>query len=146
MKRRHLFEFEDQRWFPDILRVCITRYIMFIHRLFGTSEKIETHLCKLMSETGQKKIVDLCSGAGGPMIEVYKNLKKRKEFGDLELMMSDLYPNKAQAHKVNGLGDKRLTYSLESVDATSPNAQYDGIRTMVASFHHMPVAAAKKIL
>jgi len=39
------------------------------------------------------------------------------------------------------------TYCLDRVDATKALPAYDGsIRTMVCSFHHMPVGLAKAIL
>ncbi|MFW7380197.1 MAG: hypothetical protein ACOH5I_15395 [Oligoflexus sp.] len=146
MNRQQLFEFEDLPWFPDFLRVCMTRYINFIHKLFATANKMEASLSELLKETDQKKILDLCSGSGGPMLDLYSKLKKIDGFDDLELKLSDLYPNKAEAKKISKLGDQRLTYLLEPVDATTPNEKHEGVRTMISSFHHMPVSVAKSIL
>lgn len=146
MKRRQFFEFEDQTWFPDFLRVCMTRYIAFIHRLFCTASKIEGPLGRLLEETGRARILDLCSGSGGPMLEVYQTLKGKKNFKALELTMSDLYPNEAYANEINNLGDKQVSYSLDPIDASDLIDSTDEIRTMISSFHHMPIEVAKRIL
>lgn len=43
MKRIHLFEFEDQAWFPNWIRVLMTRYIMAFHRLIGTADHFNSN-------------------------------------------------------------------------------------------------------
>ncbi|MCB0477216.1 MAG: hypothetical protein KDC84_03580 [Crocinitomicaceae bacterium] len=145
MKRIHLFEFEDLPWFPDFVRVCMTRYLLLVHKLFGSRPVIAELLAKTLKETGKNKIIDLCSGAGGPMIEAYEDLKNGN-FKDLEVSLSDLYPNQSAAEEINSNGDANLSYITQPVDATHPQKELDGLRTMVCSFHHMTEQNAKAIL
>ena len=95
MKRIHLFEFEDQAWFPDWIRVLMTRYIMTFHRMLGTADLLLPLVKRGLQYIDTNVILDLCSGSGGPMIEVAQKLRKFSESSDLKLILSDLYPNQS---------------------------------------------------
>lgn len=146
MKRVQLFEFEDQSWFPDWMRVSLTRLILVLHKMVGFSDMLSTILDNKIRRLDSNTIVDLGSGAGGPMIDVFKTLKSKYGYEQLQLTLTDLYPSKATISRINSLNEKGLTYHNESVDATKMNSAPKGIKTMINSFHHMPVDAAKNIL
>lgn len=146
MKRIQLFEFEDLPWFPNLLRKCMTRLIVVMHRLLGTREHLLALLKDVLTKSGQSSIVDLCSGSGGPMLYAFEELRREKGFEQLKLTMSDLYPNEAFAHQVNSRSDEKLSYLTTPLDATQVGNQFAGLRTMVSSFHHMPPELARKIL
>jgi len=146
MKRIQLFEFEDQAWFPDILRVCMTRYILTFHKLLGSAEKLADLLAKGLKKTNKNQVIDMCTGAGGPMEDVKKILAEKHGFTDLKMTLTDLYPNQKAAAVINNNGDPNLSYRTESVDATNVDHDFEGMRTMVCSMHHMPPQMAKKIL
>lgn len=145
MKRIHLFEFEDFHWFPNFLRICMTNYIITIHKLLGSAEDLAQLLTQLLPKSKHKAIVDLCSGAGGPMPEV-KEILQKDGFPDLSLTMTDLYPNTTAAASINAQNDPTLQYLTQPIDATKVAAHQQGIRTMVCSMHHMPPKIAKSIL
>ena len=67
LKRIHLFELEDQPWFPRIIRDLTTDYLHFMQ----TALKLEGALLPLVEralrESGTNRIVDLCSGGSGPV-------------------------------------------------------------------------------
>lgn len=140
-----LFEFEDQTWFPSWIRILMTRYIISFHRLFKTSDLLIGLIQKGLFYSTQPIIVDLCSGSGGPMLDVYENLKTNPEFSNLQLYLSDLYPDTKATKAINSSSDTNLHYIEESTDATSPNLP-KGLRTMISSLHHMPPNIAKQIL
>ena len=145
MKRIHVFEFEDFRWFPSFLRDCMTRYIIAIHKILNSQEDLDTLIKKIIDKTGTKKILDLCSGSGGPLIEVVKQLRQEEAYSDVELTLSDLYPNKKVAHELNQ-GNSGIKYHQDSVDASHPTEELKAIRTMICSMHHMKPEVAKAIL
>jgi len=146
MKRIQLFEFEDFSWFPDGLRECMTRFIMAMHRLLGTKEELAVLISRALLHSKEKKIIDLCSGSGGPMLEVRKILEDKYDYKNLELTLSDLYPHPTMAALINNLGDPNLSYLNTPVDAANiPNDQ-QGVRTMICSMHHMSPDVARKIL
>ncbi len=146
MKRIHLFEFEDQSWFPNWLRMLMTRYIVAIHKLLGSAEELADLLAKTLPYSESPKIIDMCSGGGGPMPEVVQILKEKHGVTDLSLNLSDLYPNTDVAAEINSQGDSDITYLTEPIDATNLPEKHKGIRTMICSMHHMKPDLAKSIL
>lgn len=142
MKRIHLFEFEDFPWFPHFLRVCLTNYIVTFHRLLDSASNISELLRDMMNRSKVDQIVDLCSGAGGPMLWVYERLNR--EFPTLKLTLTDLYPNSQAAEAIGQEGP--VVYLPESVNATNVSSQLKGIRTMICSMHHMKSAVLQDIL
>ncbi|MCB9189808.1 MAG: hypothetical protein H6598_07890 [Flavobacteriales bacterium] len=143
MKRSNLFEFEDFQWFPNIWRKPMTRLLLVVHRMFKTEPVITNLINDVLNQTGQKKIIDLCSGSGGPMELVYNNLKE--EHAELEMVMTDLYPNQEAAKAIN---DKKngISFRTTSVNALEVPSDLAGVRTMICSFHHMPPKVARGIL
>lgn len=146
MKRIQLFEFEDLPWFPNLIRKCMTRLIVVMHRLLGTRERLTDLLRDVLKKTGEHRIVDLCSGSGGPMLYAFEKLRQEAGFEKLQLTLTDLYPNETLAQEINAKGDAQLSYLSKPVDATAVGAEQKGLRTMVSSFHHMPPHLAKGIL
>jgi len=143
MKRLHLFEFEDFPWFPPLLRTYLTRYLLTVHRLLDSSALIAGLLRKLLAKTESRRILDLCSGSGGPMIDAVAELSG--EFPNLKLTLSDLYPDLSTASKINTKDDSTHYYQ-QPVDATRVPGELAGIRTLICSFHHLDPTAAKKVL
>jgi len=146
MKRIHLFEFEDFHWFPHFLRTCMTRFIVTMHKMLGSSHDLADLVAKGLKHTDQKQIIDLCSGGTGPMLEVIDILKEKHQLDDVKLTFTDLYPNLDAAKMVNEQGNPNIEYLTDSVDATQLNVDQKGLRTMVCSMHHMRPEIAKAIL
>ena len=142
----HLFEFEDFPWFPNFLRIAMTRYIVAIHKMLGSGPELVSLLKRALKQSGQKEIVDLCAGGGGPMQEVLGTLREEEEFKDVKLTFTDLYPNVDVAAEIKALNDPNITYETESVDATKVGTERKGLRTMICSLHHMRPNLARKIL
>ncbi len=101
MKRIHLFEIEDFNWFPGWLRACLTRLIVIMHRALGTSEALVELVARALKESNTSNIIDLCSGSGGPMIDVVRTLRERPGFEGIKLTLTDLYPSKEAAELIN---------------------------------------------
>lgn len=146
MKRFHLFEFEDQPWFPDWIRVLMTRYIVALHRLFGTAEEVADLIARALQRTGSRQINDLCSGHGGPYRDVLAALRARHGLADVRVTLSDLFPNPGVVASFNEQGDSGIHYREEPVDARAPADLGDGVRSMVCSLHHMRPDAVRAIL
>jgi len=145
MKRIHLFEFEDFSWFPNWLRISLTRLIIVVHKILGTEKELEKLLKPLLLNSELHQIVDLCSGSGGPMPAVVESLYyDNEDLRDIKLILTDLYPSLNLAKKYHT--DKQTSFYTKSVDATKVSSSLKGIKTMICSFHHMTVDNAKKIL
>ena len=139
MRRLHLFEFGDQRWFPRILRDAETAYLTAAYRFWPAlarrwAEKIST----VLHRSEPVEILDLCSGSGGAMPQVIEDLLK---WGyDVRASLTDLYPNPK-----SGSGP-RIEWLLEPVDAMQVPPKLAGVRTMFSAFHHFRPDAARAIL
>jgi hypothetical protein len=146
MKRIHLFEFEDLPWFPNWIRELMTRYIQTFHKILNSSDHLIPLVEKGLSKSSSSRIVDLCSGSGGPMIEVYKNLKNKRDYAQLRLTLTDLYPNQKVIKEIKLGGNKDIQYLEKSVNATQVNPELTGLRTIVSGLHHLKPDLAKKVL
>ncbi len=146
MKRIHLFEFEDLSWFPNRIRICMTRLLVVMHKLLGTEEVLKELMIKTLKQVPRKNILDLCSGSAGPMPEVIKQIRAMEGFEDITLTLSDLYPNKELARIINEKNDPSLKYLPTSVDATKFHSEEDHCKTMICSLHHFKPEDASAVL
>ncbi len=146
MKRIQLFEFEDQPWLPNWLRKCMTRLINVMHKLLGTKHDVAALAVKAMNHVHKPTIVDLCSGSGGPMLQVSKTIQDRYKIDHLSLTLTDLYPDLQVAESVNNTANNNINYQTKPVDVTRLDSQLKGVRTIIGSFHHFNPEAARQIL
>jgi hypothetical protein len=146
MKRVQLFEFEDQKWFPDKMRISLTKLIIVLHKMMGLGELLAERVKYALEKSGESQIVDLGSGAGGAMPDVFLILKEDDTQDKTKMLLTDLYPNKATVHSINSKKNPNISYHEGSVDATNLKNVPEGLKTMVNSFHHMNEPAAKQIL
>jgi len=72
--RLHLFELEDQSWLPGIVRDLATDYLCFIQATFRLHRPVVSVLADALRTTGYRQILDLCSGGGGPILQVHQAL------------------------------------------------------------------------
>ena len=133
--RRQLFEFEDQPWFPRKLRQAMQSYLATAYRLTPFPKLWAGCLAPLMSYDQVNEIVDLASGAAGPIPLVADALRGLGL--TIRVTLTDLFPNPSAT---------LLRYWPEPVDARQVPTVLSGIRTMFASFHHFNPDDAHRIL
>ncbi len=144
MARLHLFELEDQAWFPAVLRNAGTAYLRKVSELAGQSVWMTPTLAALLRQTGVDRIVDLCSGGAGPIPQILEGL--RAEGIEATALLTDLHPNRETLQRVVEDSGGRAEFRLESTDATRVPAELRGVRTLFNGFHHFRPASARKIL
>jgi hypothetical protein len=78
MARIHAFEFEDQTWFPAVIREYMTD---FLSHMGGWSkipyQPFADRLALALERTGDARLVDLCSGGGGPAVVIARELQRQ---------------------------------------------------------------------
>lgn len=146
VKRIQLIEFEDLRWFPGWLRSCMTRLIILLQEMMGTSKVLAQLIADVLKEKKDRQIVDLGSGSGGVMPEVLRILHKDYNLTDVRLIMTDLFPDKQVIRKFGDPREEMISYYPVPVDATNISTAPAGLKTMVNSFHHMSPKKARRIL
>lgn len=147
MKRLELFEFEDLDWLPDYIRSGVTNLIKVLHSLVGTTDILVDLIINCQKKIKFNQIIDLGSGSGGPMIDVVDKINKSIEVDrPIKLLLSDKYPNPQIVRSINDLKVPNVEYLKNAVDALDIRKTPRGLKTMIASFHHMSPNKAKQIL
>lgn len=145
MKRLHLIEIEDQNWCPSIIRDGITDFLQFIVYVFHLYRPVAERLSKTFEKLKTVKIIDLCSGGGGPWLRMMPDFPKKQQ-QTLHLHLTDLYPNIAAFDLLATNKDTLAVYHPESVSALDVPDELNGFRTLFSSFHHFKPDQAKKII
>jgi hypothetical protein len=145
MKRFHLFEFEDQPWFPAVVREAMTDFLAFM----GAPEKpylgFTARLTEALDRTGDDTLLDLCSGGGGPALPIIRVLSRRRS-GATRVVLTDLYPNRPRFELARREGRGLVDFVNEPVDATRVPEALPGFRLISNAFHHLPPALARDCL
>lgn len=144
MKRVHLLEIMDQSWCPGIIRDGATDYLEHIVALTDGYASIRPLLIESLVRTGTTRVLDLCSGGGGPWVGLEGPLAERVP--DVEILLTDLYGNANVKGRTAKSPASRLRAHPEPVDALKIPAGLNGFRTFFASFHHFRLEQARSIL
>jgi len=124
MGRLQLFEIHDQTWCPRSLRDALTDFLEFTINLGRSYDAVTPLLRDAIARAGATRVVDLCSGAGGP----WRTLRQAIS---VPIVLTDKFPNRP---------------TTEPVDATAVPPHLLGFRTLFTSFHHFRPALARAIL
>jgi hypothetical protein len=148
MRRFHLFEWEDQPWLPTVFRDFITdhlRYTQHEPMRAPISRAIAERLAALTAATKTRRLVDLCAGAGGPLIAISRILTDELHC-PVEVVLTDLYPNVAAFTRIEAESGGRIAARREPISATDVPAELTGVRTMFTALHHFAPEQARLVL
>jgi hypothetical protein len=155
MRRVQFIELHEQAWFPAWLRDDVTDALQFGFNLLRAYEPIVPLLQNVINSTGNGtngrqsiSIVDMCSGGGGPWLDLSRQLRCRGD-GDsagLQIWLTDKFPNLEAFQNISASSDHHIRYYPESVDAMNVPRALKGLRTMFTSFHHFSPDDARAIL
>lgn len=148
MRRLHLFEWEDQPWLPNVFRDFITdhlRYTQHEPMREPISRAIAKRLADLTAAAKTRRVIDLCAGAGGPLLAISKIMAD--ELGTpVEVVLTDLYPNVAAFKRLEAESRGRIGARYEPISATDVPAELSGIRTLFTALHHFAPEQARRVL
>jgi hypothetical protein len=145
MRRFDLSEIHDHPICPAFIRDLVTDALQALWK-FGNSYRTilpRLHWCLVASHSTQ--ILDLCSGGGGPWLDLAGRLEQDHSF-PVQIYLSDKYPNHRAFEKAGHQRDANLSGITYSVDAQHVPSELPGFRTMFSSFHHFGPNEARKIL
>ena len=143
MRRVQFFEIHDQPWFPSFLRDQVTDDLQVLLNIGKPYADIVPQLREGIERAGTDRVLDLCSGAGGPWPWIAVDLERSGLRVHVEL--SDKYPNACARGRLQS-NYAHLHYRDESVDARRVPRGLRGFRTLFTSFHHFPPEQAHEIL
>jgi hypothetical protein len=139
-----LFEIEDQKWLPDVLRNQMTDALQFLILDMKIYDPILPEFQWVMQQSETREVVDLCSGGTGPWDYLIGEILNPEELVE-RITLTDLYPNK---EALKAMTDKNplFDYRAESINALNIDAGLKGVRTLFSSFHHFDRIKATSIL
>lgn len=135
-------ELEDYSWFPVVLRDPMTGYLRVASEVMRMSSVAEPLVREAMAIAGTRRIVDLCSGGGGPVLSLARRLRARTP-SDVSVVLTDKFPNLGAFARAEEELPGIVSYRQESTDATAVPAELEGVRTIFNALHHLPPAAAR---
>lgn len=146
MRHIHLFELEDQRWFPATLRAAITDFLGFTGtRMPDTYRDFAARLQVAMARCGEHRLLDLCAGSGAPSRAIARLMSEEHGY-EVDLVLTDLYPSVgAWTHERESSRDD-FAFVSEPVDATRVAPETAGFRLLCNGFHHFRPGQAREIL
>jgi hypothetical protein len=145
MRRMQLIEMHDQPWFPGFLRDQVTEALQLILQLGGCYQPIVGRLRRALENSGAHQILDLCSGAGGPWLWLYKDFD-HQDSSTLPVCLTDKYPNAQAFTRAQIASRNKIRFHASPVDVTEVPHELGGFRTLFTSFHHFPPRQTQFIL
>jgi hypothetical protein len=145
VRRFHLLELEDQSWFPAVIRDLATDYLQFIQTSVRLDRAMAPLVRGVMDATGERRIIDLCSGGSGPLLSLVTDLAEAG-LDDVKATMTDLFPNVPAFAEIAAASRGRIDFERESVDARRVPPRLAGLRTIFNGFHHFRPADARAVL
>lgn len=145
MGRFHFIEIHEQRWCPRAIREGVTGFLQFSVERTRHYAAAVPRIRQALNRLGISRIVDLCSGAGGPWL----NLCRELDEGDgepVQVWLTDKCPDTAAYRRMGERSGGRIRFVEDSVDAANMPAGLDGFRTLFTSFHHFQPGEAVAIL
>jgi len=145
MARLHLFEWEDQSWCPALFRNFITEHLQFLAQLVGFFKPVTAKLAEAMSRLNETRVVDMCSGGGGPWPSLIKEFERQESFTP-QVTLTDLYPNEQAFDQIEKDSHHQIKGRRSSVSAFDAPDDLQGFRTIFTGFHHFKPEHARLII
>ncbi|HXF61211.1 MAG TPA: hypothetical protein VNK95_06320 [Caldilineaceae bacterium] len=147
MPRLHLLEIHEQPWCPQPVRDGATDCLNLLANLAQQYAFVAPKLRQALAAAGRngapiRRIVDLCSGGGGPWLTLHRRFAPPVD----EIVLTDLYPNRPAMAYAARRSQGRLRGHPTPVDATQPPSTLTGFRTLFTALHHFTPPAARAIL
>ncbi|NPC70358.1 hypothetical protein HPP05_11430 [Corallococcus exiguus] len=138
LPRLHLFEFLDQSWLPAPLRRGEVDYLHVVLDKTRPYDSVAPQLADLLRMSGTNRIIDLCSGTGGPWRTLLPAL--RRVHGEAEVVLTDLHPTPVPELP------EGAQYRDTPVDVMHIPEELTGLRTLFEGLHHFRPKQAKALL
>lgn len=145
MARLHLFELHDLSVFPTVWRDLLTDYLSFYAATFKPYAAVAPILADALQNAGTGRIVDLCSGAGQPVLSLVPSLRERG-VTELEIVLTDKYPNVSAWAGLGRDPSAVISFETQPVDAADVPDRLTGFRTLFTSFHHFSPREARTVV
>ena len=145
--RLHLFEFEDQPWFPAVLRAGQMDYLRFMISHLSIYRPVAPLLAQALRHTNQHQLLELGAGAGGGTETVLADLRQQPDAPPgLRVLLTDLYPQPSAWDDLTQRTQGAIRGYATPVDALAVPPTLPGFRVVFSAFHHFAPPQAEAIL
>lgn len=135
MRRIDILELHERPWFPQFLRDLFTDGLQFILNAGRLYQPIAEPLADAIRAADATRVVDLCSGGGGPWL--WLNSRVREDLPrPVEIVLTDKYPNLAAFEYARRQSLGAICFATEPVEAGRIPLKFSGFRTLFGSLHH----------
>lgn len=144
-RRIHLFEWEDLSWFPDIIRsggLDFLRYFLIHSGLYKPTIPL---LHKALTDTGETHLIDLCSGGGGYIEQVYGRLNEMEK-DRFSIQLTDKFPNLPAYQLIKERTKGKIDYVDHPVNVFAVPKDLKGFRVMYSAIHHFRPKEVRAII
>jgi hypothetical protein len=145
MNRKPWFELHDSPRYPGFLRDMVTDGLEHTWNTLDMYRSIAPLLQRAVVASGARRVVDLCSGGGGPWLSLAPELKDA-EGRPVAVVLTDKFPNLSAFERTRAVSGGRIDFCAEPVDATAVSGDLRGFRTIFSAFHHFTPEAARAML
>src|ERR1700674_4435465 len=97
MRRIQFIELHEQTWFPPTLRNEITDALQCGSQYLKAYAPISELLQRALDASGSSSVVDLCSGSGGPWLDLSRKLRRDTAY---RIWLTDIFPNRVAFENV----------------------------------------------
>lgn len=145
MRQSDLFEIHDSSWFPAHLRNLVTDALQAVWEVTNAYRPIAPLLRDAMAAAGTTQVLDLCSGAGGPWIQLSHHFHGSLRF-PVTVCLTDKHPNSEAFARASLHSAARIVSHPRPVLATHVPAGLQGFRTLFSSAHHLAADELRKVI
>jgi hypothetical protein len=141
----YLFEFEDLPWFPNTIRESMTDCLRFIVRTINIYQPVTPLIIEGLHQTNSNQIIDLCSGGGGAIEQIWNNLNQQPG-NNVKIILTDKFPNTNAFKLLSAKTKDDISFLDTPVDAADIPSSLKGFRTIFSAFHHFSRSFAKSVI
>ena len=129
-------------WFPAVWRDLVTDFLSFFFRVVKPYACAAPLLAEGLDHAATDRIVDLCSGAGAPVLSLIAS----RRIAPSTVTLTDLFPNVSAFRAAVAAGGGVVASVETPVDAANVPFDLEGLRTLFTAFHHFPPLQAGRVL
>jgi hypothetical protein len=143
--RLQLFEFTDLPGLPRPLRRWLGDYLRGVLTLSRLFEPAAPRIAGLLRAAGTDRVVDLCSGAGGPWPALAPRIEEALG-GPVQVVLTDLHPDASTWRWLAAAASRGVAGHPGPVPADDVPDALGGVRTVFDGLHHLRPAAVRAVL
>lgn len=101
-------------------------------------------ISEAMDSAQTERVVDLCSGGGGPVLSVVKRLRWEGK-QNARVILTDMYPNLGAFARAEEEMPGAVSSRTQPTDACGVPSDLAGVRTIFNALHHLPPEVARAV-